>query len=215
MSRLTFLAFLLLSLTTFACADTGHATRRAELNRFLDSGEITDADIEGFLVDNLREAFLTDGRPPVADAAIAKIDGTYKVMVVCDLSTAIAAGKYGYVNSSITYDDFPEPDCKSGQVDVSLVSMNRSSRTSEILAEMERQGLRPATLSELLALGAYYPDLQRQSWIMALGSWWRSPMGCGIFPALYGNGDKRYFVSDWIGQGDWSGEDRRFAAVRK
>lgn len=37
-------------------------------------------------------------------------------------------------------------------------------------SELDRRGLRPATIEELLAFGAAYPDKQREFSIIALGS---------------------------------------------
>ena len=51
--------------------------------------------------------------------------------------------------------------------------------------------LRSATLPELLAFGAQYPELQRRvQRIIALGSEWRSEEGGVYFPIL--SGDDRY-----------------------
>lgn len=41
---------------------------------------------------------------------------------------------------------------------------------SEVLAELDNMGLRPATLPELLALGSAEPELQKKGPIVALGS---------------------------------------------
>jgi len=56
------------------------------------------------------------------------------------------------------------------ELKVVLLHLDRVATSQEVLAEMERLGLRPATLAELLALGAKHPELQREFPIIALGS---------------------------------------------
>ncbi len=63
--------------------------------------------------------------------------------------------------------------------------------TGEVLAEMKNRGLRPATLPELLAFGAQFPDEQRKYPIVALGSAWKYFEGCNFVPALVGQDNER------------------------
>lgn len=104
---------------------------------------------------------------------------TYKVTVDYNQSLAemVAAGKYDHVGKLITPEYFPhDRNCLTEEVEIYLVCLNRgASRDDEAIAELDRMGFRPATLQELLALGAAYPDLQRRFWIVALGSGWRNP----------------------------------------
>jgi hypothetical protein len=51
-----------------------------------------------------------------------------------------------------------------------LIGFECSCAVEHICEVMEKGGYRPATLRELLALGAQYPDLQRQRILVALGS---------------------------------------------
>ncbi|KKR48343.1 MAG: hypothetical protein UT86_C0007G0022, partial [Candidatus Magasanikbacteria bacterium GW2011_GWC2_40_17] len=85
--------------------------------------------------------------------------------------------------------------------------------TDEVLAEMDRHGLRPALYEELLAFGAKYPDEQRQFPIIALGSVWRGFGGRLRVAYLSRGGSERSLSLYWFG-GDWNGFCR-FLAVRK
>jgi hypothetical protein len=72
---------------------------------------------------------------------------------------------------------------------VTLVELDNSdgiptaAQAEEMLAE---RGYRPATLPELLALGANHPQAQVDSTIIALGTKWKTPAGHMAVPALTG-----------------------------
>ena len=92
---------------------------------------------------------------------------TYKVKVICDFSKAIEAGKYDLVNIK---NAFTFSVCKDvEEVEVRLFHFGRGFTVEGCLDKMEKEGYRPATIWELLALGAKHPDLQRQFSIAALG----------------------------------------------
>ncbi|MFH1973268.1 MAG: hypothetical protein ABIK13_01515, partial [Patescibacteria group bacterium] len=80
------------------------------------------------------------------------------------------------------------------------------------IAEMDTLGYRPATHLEAYAFAKANPELQRQFWIVALGS---STMGGGFrCVALLRSGSGRRVLGDcWFG-GEW-GSGRRFLFVRK
>lgn len=105
-------------------------------------------------------------------SAVASAYPTYTVAVNGDLSLseAIAAGEYDDVNDNITAEHFPVSYASTKTVNIALVHRNRVVQSEDIFAEMDREGYRPATIWELLALGAEYPDLQRNFTIFALGS---------------------------------------------
>ncbi|HEY4476338.1 MAG TPA: hypothetical protein VI954_02465, partial [Candidatus Paceibacterota bacterium] len=97
---------------------------------------------------------------------------------------------------------------------VELVQFNRYISTDEALRELDKVGMRPAELHELLAFGEKYPDVQREFPIVALGSVWDDQIGYRCFvPYLHGNGLGRRLFLNWV-EGDWR-EFYRFAAVRK
>ena len=85
--------------------------------------------------------------------------------------------------------------------------------SDEVLKKLEKLGLRPATLPELLAFGATYPNKQRKFPIVALGSVWRYWEGYRFVPYLWENGARRDLGLGWLERG-WDAY-YRFAAVRK
>jgi hypothetical protein len=89
----------------------------------------------------------------------------------------VKAGKYDWSNPDITSKNFPSNKKGNAQVSIQLVHFDRTMTSDEVLKELDKQGLRPATLPELLAFGAKYPDKQREFPIVALGSVWRSRGG--------------------------------------
>ncbi len=143
------------------------------------------------------------------------ICGRYSVTVNCDMPLAdmIAAGRYDWKNDNITAQNFPIQGSGTSKTEIALFHFNRGMSTEAVLAELDKRGYRPATLPELLALGAVHPELQRQFPIVALGSVWRDLDGCRRVACLDGGGAGRDLFLVWCERG-WDGLCR-FAAVRK
>lgn len=125
----------------------------------------------------------------------------------------VKAGQYDWTNSDITSSHFPSEEVGTKDVSIELIHFGRNMGTSEVLSELDKMDLRPATLKEFLALGEKHPNLQREIPIVALGSVWQDPLGDRFCAYLYGHGSKRglglrWVVSEWVG-------GCRFAAVRK
>jgi hypothetical protein len=159
---------------------------------------------------------LVKGSVPMAKPR-AESEDIFKVTVdyTKSLADMILSGKYDYVNGDITSEHFPFGAVSPEQVEIRLVHLGREATTDEVLAELDKMNLRPATLAELLALGAAHPDLQRKFWMVALGSRWSDPDGRVGVPLLdrvvFGRGlDLRWYVPvSW-----WVSVDR-FVAVCK
>lgn len=112
----------------------------------------------------------------------------------------------------------PIDQCKNvarttSEVAFEYLHLGRDASTDEVLAEMDKRGLRPATYEEALAFAKKNPDEQRKFPIVALGSVWRHPSGSRLVAYLGGSGAGRYLNLDWT-EFDWS-ELCRFLAVRK
>lgn len=139
----------------------------------------------------------------------------YRLTVNYDQSVekAIKAGRYDWTNNDITSKNFPTKRSGTAEVDIELIHFNRDMNTDEVLAELDKRGLRPAELHELLKLGEKYPDLQREFPIIALGSVWQSSGGDRYCPCIYRDGSKLYLDLIWIGS-RWGGRCH-FAALRK
>lgn len=143
------------------------------------------------------------------------IRNTFHIIVDYSQSLAdmIKVGKYDGVNSDITAEHFPINQKEKVELDAELVHYGRNMESDAVIADLDSKGMRPATLPELLAFGAKYPDKQREFPIIALGSVW-----------LYRD-DYRYVAYlDRIGSGrrlrlawydDVWGVHCRFLAVRK
>ncbi len=139
----------------------------------------------------------------------------YSIVVDYDMSVedAVKGGRYDWSNSDITTKNFPTTRTGVSTVDVELVHFNRAISTDDALTELKKQGLRPAELHELLALGRERPDLQRGFPVVALGSLWQSRFGYRFAPCLGRDGSERDLYLYWVAY-DWD-EISRFAAVRK
>lgn len=98
------------------------------------------------------------------------------------------------------------------EVAFEYVHLDRDASTDEVLAEMDRRGLRPALYEELLGFAEKYPDEQRKYPIVALGSETRVH-GYRYVAYLWIDDDGRSLHLNWVDL-DWYG-DCRFLAVRK
>lgn len=130
----------------------------------------------------------------------------------CSIEDAVKAGNYDWKNRDINSRNFPTKKSGIAEVDVELLHFNRDMSMEEVLAELDKRGLRPAELHELLKLEEKFPNLQRKFPIIALGSVWRSPGGARGCPYLGRVRFKRGLNLTWIGS-SWDG--CRFAAIRK
>lgn len=139
----------------------------------------------------------------------------YVVAVNYDLSLAamIRVGQYDWVNSDITSEHFSVKGKGTKEVALELVHFDRYIESEEAIRELNRRGLRPATIEELLAFGAKYPKVQRGFPVVALGSVWRRLPGFSSVPCLWGDSVGRSLGLSWF-EGRWDG-DYRVLAVRK
>ena len=148
------------------------------------------------------------------------------------LADMINAGKYDYANKDIVEKNFPiqrpsESEAVTGggpfrtapaqnkNIELFLVHLNKVAKTSEVLAHMDKLGLRPARIEPLLALGEKFPNIQRDYLLVALGSVWVRSSGFRDVPGLYRDGSERDLGLGW---GDTGGSWRgacRFLAVSK
>lgn len=93
------------------------------------------------------------------------------------LEEMINASNYEWISFDITEEKFHFPVEFLGKkvtVSAKLFHFNREVNSEVVLEELDSAGYRPAFVSELLALGNNYPELQKPSFIIALGSMWWS-----------------------------------------
>lgn len=129
------------------------------------------------------------------------------------LEQMIAAGRYDSQNGDITAEHFPLQGTGKVEVELHLVHLNKVVSTEEVLAELDRRNLRPAKIEEILALGAKYPNLQKEFPVVALGSVWQRSHGDRYVACLGRWLGERCLDLGWFGS-DWDGHFR-FAAVSK
>ena len=90
------------------------------------------------------------------------------------LAELVGAGHYDYVSADITEEYF-RVGWGERDIESFVVHLHHPASTNNIVNELERHDLRPATLPELLAFGAQHPDPQREFPVLALGSIWDDP----------------------------------------
>jgi hypothetical protein len=85
-----------------------------------------------------------------------------------------SSGEFNTARWDINQVNFPITDSKnSGKLKIQIVIKTfKKMMADSVVKELEKEGLRPATLPELLALAAQYPNLQKRYGIIALGSTW-------------------------------------------
>lgn len=128
------------------------------------------------------------------------------------LEEMIAAGRYDWKNDDITAKRFPRSGSGTVTVDAKLFHFNHTMTSDAVERELEAAGYRSATIAELLAFGAAFPEVQRQFPVVALGSVTRV-FGYRSVPYLSGRGAGRRLNLSWSGL-DWD-VVCRFLAVRK
>lgn len=125
----------------------------------------------------------------------------------------IKVGKYTWVNSEISSAHFPIKGERTKEVMTELVHFNRYIESADdVLRELDKSGLRPATIEELLAFSLKYPEIQRQFPIVALGSFWQRFVD-RLVPYLWSISNERTLFLHWF-ELRWF-YDSRFLAVRK
>lgn len=172
----------------------------------------TDDDIrrietDASLRDQLAQRIMGQGQNGTGNVHRVTVDRDKK------LKAMVEAGRYDWTNSDITDKYFPVEGSGTVDVDIELVHYNRVMSEDNVRQDFDARGLRPATIEELLALGASKPDLQREYPIIGLGSVWQRLLGHRLCPYLNWNGSRRHLDLYWLECG-FSGICR-FAAVRK
>lgn len=125
------------------------------------------------------------------------------------LADMVAAGRYDWVSLDANEKNFTVKPERFTTEGVEIVDFGRRITTKAILAELERNHLRPATIEELLAYGAAHPDEQLKHPIVALGSSWTNRYGHPCVPVLGGFDGERGLDLDWGAPDDeWLGGDR-------
>lgn len=138
---------------------------------------------------------------------------TYDVVVDYNHSfiEMIKAGNYDNVGRDINERNFTVYVKDQHKVSVTLFNFSRNIESEDVMAEIRREDHRSAEIEEILALGEYFPGLQREFTIVALGSVWKCPVGGRRSVVLCGNSVVRCLELASF-KGKW-GRDCRFLAV--
>lgn len=140
-----------------------------------------------------------------------------KINLVVDydrsVEDGVKAGKYNGLNRDITSSHFPSNESGTKEVSVELVDFEQDMKTAWVIAKLDKAGMRPATLKELLALGEKCPEIRNGYEIIILGSIWQKSDGYPNCVSLHRDGRSIELRTDWIG--GWWDKGNVFAAVRK
>lgn len=87
------------------------------------------------------------------------------------MARLVKEGHYYSVSPEIIQDNFRnEGEKEKTEIAFRVIQMEKLTNPKEAEKRLDRSGLRTATIKELLAFGAKFPDVQRQFHIGALGS---------------------------------------------
>ena len=140
-----------------------------------------------------------------------KVEAIPSQPVNASLKDLIAAGNFQYVNSDINDVNFPDIGEVRGAIE--LYNHGKYATTKEIEDAMDKKGLRPANLRELLEYAKKGWD--GKTWCVALGSSWMHPGGVRHVPYLYRGGASRRLRLYWDVPGSAWYEGCRFVAIKK
>jgi hypothetical protein len=115
--------------------------------------------------------------------------------------------KLDYISSGITDKNFPD-DGRRGKVEI--LHFNKIISSEDAIVEMKKQGMRPATLQEVLL---WAKNWNRKDSIVSLGALWANPDGGRYVPVLSEWRRGRLLHLYWF-EYVWNAH-YRFAAVRE
>lgn len=148
------------------------------------------------------------------------IDITINIDYTKTINELIKDGKYNWVNSGVTAENFsisPEMTEKK-EVSAKLFHFNRDISSEDVISEMDKVGYRPANLTELLSWGILFPELQKQFPIVALGAVWEKEEEeddyISYVPYLSGHDSWREIYLHWLIL-KWSNRYRFLAVMKK
>ncbi len=143
----------------------------------------------------------------------ATVDSEYMVNVDCTktLEEMIDAGNFTSVDPNITSTNFPTNEVECRDVPIALFNFHEWVTTDEVLDEFDEVHARAAKLFEILALAAKHPDLQRKSYIIALGTKWIDSDKSVYYPVLVGDQERRELILVWDEPGGGWFKTNRFA----
>jgi len=112
---------------------------------------------------------------------------SYRGTIDCNLGfyEMLKTGNFDWRDRDINEKHFPPETCAIREVEFRLANFENNPSEEEILAELDKLDLRPATLRELAYIASVKPDLQHEFSIIALGSpWYRKALDRIIYPEI-------------------------------
>lgn len=114
-----------------------------------------------------------------------EIDGTKTI------EQLIRLGSYDLINKEINENNFPIQNKTKRTSIIEVFTFSKSIPYTEVLIRMRKGDCRPITIEELLVLGIKYPELQKHSSIISLGSVFKDIHQESRVPVLSSDGPKR------------------------
>lgn len=125
----------------------------------------------GILADIFDEQADFTNREAVRNALnLGSVDPHITVNYGMTLKQMIVAGQYDWANKDITAARFPINGGGMVESAAQLIHFNYDISSDGATIELDRMGLRPGRIEELLVFGATFPEMQRKFPIVALGS---------------------------------------------
>ena len=128
------------------------------------------------------------------------------------IESLVKVGKYDWSHIDISSELFPTKRKGISNITIELIHFSSRKSTKQVLQEINKNGLRPANIKEILTFGATYPKEQIKCPIVAIGSMWVGSCGGHFVPCLRAGSKGRYVDLYWFG-GIWD-TYYRFAVVR-
>lgn len=132
------------------------------------------------------------------------------------VAQAVGGGNYDIIDKNVTDEKIPIPLEKKGRIEkvmAAVIRFNQYVRRNDAINKINETDYRIANLMELLALGYLFPELQKDSPIMAIGSEWFD-QGFYYRPLITNNGPKRYIQVE-PSKSDISPSHYRWLVIRK
>ena len=128
------------------------------------------------------------------------------------IESLVKSGKYNWSHIDISSELFSTKRKGISNITIELIKFSSRKSTKQVLRELNKNGLRPADVKEILTFGATYPKEQIKYPIVARGSMWVGSCGGHFVPCLRAGSKGRYVDLYWFG-GIWD-TYYRFAVVR-
>lgn len=185
-------------------------------------GRVTRAMLQAFLEDPSRVLTSTEPRTEIITIAGYEFEqvthpngmreiklGEFEIDYDEPLGDKLSAAKFDWVHHDITAEHYPFAQKGKKTLALSLVNLGDGYYpTSEVEAAIKRMEAATSDLAQQLEVAKKFPELQRELYMVALGSRWRYPYEGVLVPALDRNYDGRNlnldsYDDEWNDHGSW------------